>query len=47
MPYKILDIKLGLKSEWKRNPDEELAGELQKQTAEIHDSDKKTYGNHT
>ena len=34
--YSISDKKLGLKPEWNRNPDEELADELQKQIAEIH-----------
>ena len=39
--YNILDIKRGLKPEWKRIPDEVLADELQKQIAEIHQKAKK------
>ena len=38
IPYNILDIKLGLKQEWKRNTD--LADELPKQIAETHQSAK-------
>ena len=38
--YNILDIKLGLKPEKKRNADEDLADNLQKQIAEKHQSDK-------
>ena len=36
IPYNILVIKLGLKPEWKKDNNEELMDELQKQTAEIH-----------
>ena len=36
IPYNLLDIKLGLKPEWKRDNNEELTDELQKQIAEIH-----------
>ena len=35
-PYNILDIKLGLKLEWKRDNKDNLLEELQKQIAEIH-----------
>ena len=34
IPYNILDIKLGLKPEWKKDNNEELKDELQKQKAE-------------
>ena len=40
IPYNILDIKLGLKPEWKKEANEDLTGELQKQIAEIHQSAK-------
>ena len=36
IPYNILDIKLGLKPEQKRNTDKDLVGELQQLIAEIH-----------
>ena len=40
IPYNILDIKLGLKPEWKKNANEDLTDELQKQITEIHQSAK-------
>ena len=40
IPYNIIDIKLGLKPEWKKDANEVLTDELQKQTAEIHQSAK-------
>ena len=40
IPYNILDIKLGLKPEWKKDNNEELKDELQKQIAEIHQAAK-------
>ena len=40
IPYNILDIKLGLKPEWKKDANEDLTDELQKQIAEIHQSAK-------
>ena len=40
IPYNILDIKLGLKPEWKKEANENLTDELQKQIAEIHQSAK-------
>ena len=40
IPYNILDIKLGLKPEWKKDANEDLTDELQKQIAEIHRSAK-------
>ena len=43
IPYSFVDIKLGLKPEWKKNTDEELADELQTQLAEIHQSAKHPY----
>ena len=39
-PYNILDIKLGLKPKWKKDNNEDLKNELQKQIAEIHQSAK-------
>ena len=39
-PYNILDIKLELKPEWKKNNNEDLTVELQKQIAEIHQAAK-------
>ena len=39
-PGNILDIKLGLKQEWKRNAYIDLADEIQKQIAEVHQSAK-------
>ena len=38
--YNILDIKLGLKPEWKNDNNEELTDELQKQITEIHQTAK-------
>ena len=38
--YNILDIKLGLKPEWKKYSNEDLAYELQNQIAEIHQAAK-------
>ena len=38
--YKILDIKLGLKPEWKKDNNEDLTHELQKQIAEVHQAAK-------
>ena len=35
IPYNILDIKLGLKPEWKKSNNEDLTDELQKQIGEI------------
>ena len=35
IPYNILDIKLGLKPEWKKDNNDELTDQLQKQIAEI------------
>ena len=40
IPYNILDIKLGLKPEWKKDANEDLTDALQKQIAEIHQSAK-------
>ena len=40
IPYNILDIKLGLKPEWKKDANEDLMDELQKQITEIHQSAK-------
>ena len=40
IPYNILDIKLGLMPEWKKDNNEELTDELQKQLAEIHQAAK-------
>ena len=40
IPYNILDIKLGLKPEWKKDANEDLTDELQKQITEIHQSAK-------
>ena len=40
IPYNILDIKLGLKPERKKDANEDLTDELQKQIAEIHQSAK-------
>ena len=40
IPYNILDIKLGLKPKWKKDNNEELTEELQKQIAEIHQASK-------
>ena len=40
IPYIILDIKLGLKPEWKRDNNGDLTNELQKQIAEIHQAAK-------
>ena len=40
--YDIQDIKLGLKSVWKKDNNEELTVELQKQIAEIHQAAKTT-----
>ena len=39
-PYNILDIKLGLKPEWKKDNNEYLTDQLQKQIAEIHQAAK-------
>ena len=36
IPYNILDIKLGLKPEWKKHNNEELTDKLHKEIAEIH-----------
>ena len=38
--YNILDIKLGLKLDWKKDNSEDLANELQKHIAEIHQAAK-------
>ena len=40
IPYNILDIKLGLKPEWKKDATDDLTDALQKQIAEIHQSAK-------
>ena len=40
IPYNILDIKLGLKPEWKKDNNEDLTDELQKQSKEIHQAAK-------
>ena len=40
IPYNILDIKLRLKPEWKKDNHKELTDELQKQIAEIHEAAK-------
>ena len=40
IPYNILDIKFGLKPNWKNDNAEELTEELQKQIAEIHQAAK-------
>ena len=40
IPYNIMDIKLGLKPDWKKDNNEELTDELQKQIAEIHQAAK-------
>ena len=40
IPYNILDIKLGLKREWKKEDNAELTDELQKQIDEIHQAAK-------
>ena len=40
IPYNILDIKLGLKSEWKKDAIEDLTDELQKQITESHQAAK-------
>ena len=40
IPYNILDIKHGFKPEWKKDNNEELTDELQKQIAEIHQAAK-------
>ena len=40
IPYNILDIKLGLKPNWKNDNAEELTEQLQKQIAEIHQAAK-------
>ena len=40
IPYNILDIKLGLKPDWKKDANEDLTDELQKQITEIHQSAK-------
>ena len=40
IPYSILDIKLGLKPEWKKDNNEDLTDELQKQIAETHQAAK-------
>ena len=36
IPYKILEIKLGLKPEWKKENNQDLTDEIQKQIAEIY-----------
>ena len=41
IPYNILDIKLGLKPEWKKDNNEDLTDQLQKQKAETHQPAKK------
>ena len=41
IPYNILDIKLRLKTEWKKDANEDLTEEIQKQIAEIHQSAKR------
>ena len=40
IPYNILDLKLGLKPEWKKDANEDLTDDLQKQIAEIHQAAK-------
>ena len=40
IPYNILDIKLGLKPDWKTDDNEKLADEVQKQIDNIHQSAK-------
>ena len=40
IPYNILDIKLGLKPNWKNDNTEDLSDQLQKQIAEIHQAAK-------
>ena len=40
IPYNILDVKLGIKPEWKKDNNEDLTEELQKQIAELHQSAK-------
>ena len=40
IPYNILDIKLGLKPEWKKDANEDLTDKLQKQITEIHQAAK-------
>ena len=40
IPYNILDIKLGKKPEWKKDKNEDLTDELQKQLTEIHQAAK-------
>ena len=40
IPYNILDIKRGLKPEWKKDNNEDPTDELQKQIAELHESAK-------
>ena len=40
VPYNILDIKLGLKPEWKKDNNEDLTDELQNQIAQIHQAAK-------
>ena len=40
IPYNILDIKLGLEPEWKKDANEDLTDELQTQITEIHQSAK-------
>ena len=40
IPYNILGIKLGLKPEWKKDNNEDLTDELQKQIAELHQAAK-------
>ena len=39
-PYNILNIKLGLKPEWKKDNNKDLTDQLQKQIAEIHQAAK-------
>ena len=38
--YNILDIKFGIKADWKKDNNEELTDQLQKQIAEIHQAAK-------
>ena len=40
IPYNILDIKLILKPEWKKDNNEDLSNEIQKQIAKIHQAAK-------
>ena len=40
IPYNILDIKLGLNLEWKKENNEDLTDQLLKQIAEIHQAAK-------